>query len=396
MNMYLTLCDFINSWFGTSFGKPSKRFRKREFYKGQYYPKKFIITLNQHLLLHQFLYDLIPSDSRTKFEHDVAVKQLLLEHVIARAAWYSEDVFKYVYKEANVPNTYLPHCLEAASFNYPLYEFTTSDNFAECLRTTSYARHDLNDSPPNMKRDCDDEPMISDTLVIGSAGGLSQLSHLDIELVDIALGRYVQAMDDISIINGNNIQLTLDMIKGIQKVLEAVCFMDGVFIKPSRAEELVAKLTLCNEHRYGISPNEDNPTRRCLAMLVGGKFNRGIILNTYMIQERTDVVSKWAMTDISRSGGYVYFAYDTDALLGKAKQSITFGPRHQWFQVFEFNRVLRLPPRGTISKDRLVYRDEIFDFRPMLFGDSQRDKHLEAWDNIPATNMIYFLKEETL
>lgn len=56
MNMYLTLCDFINSWFGTSFGKPSKRFRKREFYKGQYYPKKFIIALNQHLLLHQFLH----------------------------------------------------------------------------------------------------------------------------------------------------------------------------------------------------------------------------------------------------------------------------------------------------------------------------------------------------
>ena len=171
--------------------------------------------------------------------------------------------------------------------------------------------------------------------------------------------------------------------------------MDGVFIKPSRAEELVAKLTLCNEHRYGISPNEDNPTHRCLAMLAGGKFNRGIILNTYMIQERTDVVSKWAMNDISCSGGYVYFAYGPEALLGKAKQSIIFGPSHQWFQVFEFNRVLGRP-RGTISKDRLVYRDEIFDFRPMLFGDSQRDKHLEAWDNIPATNMIDFIKEETL
>lgn len=395
MNMYLTLCNFINSWFGTSLGKPTKRLSKREYYKGQYYPKKFIARLNQHLLLREFLYDLIPSDRRAKFEHNVAVKQLLLEHVIARAAWYSEDVFKYVYKEANVPNTYLPYCLEAARFNYPLYEFTTSDNFAECLKTTSYTRHNLNESPPNMRRDCDNEPVSSDVLVIRSAASIGQLSQLDIELVDMVLDRYVQAMDDISIINGNNIQLTLDMIKGIQKVLEAVCFMDGVFIKPSRAEELVSKLTLCNEHRYGISPNEDNPTHRCLVMLAGGKFNRGIILNTYMIQERTDVVSKWTMNDISMSGSYVYFTYDTANLLGKAKQSITFGPRHQWFQVFEFNRALELP-RGKISKDKLIYRDEIFDFRPMLFGDSHQDKHLEAWDNIPAENTVDFLKEETL
>lgn len=400
MNMYLTLCDFINSWFGTSFGEPSKTFRRREYYQRNALSKNFISMLNQHLLLHQFLYDLIPDDSTAKFEHDEVVRDLLYEHILSRAAWYNSDVFRYVSKEIKDINTSistLPFCLNPLKFNYPLYEFTTSDNFTSCLETTHYVRHSLNDTPPNMKRDSEGEPRTRTTPILDLAMGLSlsQLSRLDTDLVDTVLHRYILALDDTSIINYNNAQLTLSMIKGIQKVLEAVCFMQAVYIKPDRAEQLIEKLTLCNDNRYGISPNEGNPTQRCLTMLTGGQYNRGIILNTYLARERTDIVTKEAMSDISESGSYVYMTYNQHSLLGKASMCMTFGPRHQWFQVFEFNRKSRRP-KAEISPDRLMYRDEIFDFRPMLFGDSQRDKHLEAWDNIPATNMIYFLKEETL
>ena len=399
MKIFITLCAFINSWLGTSLGEPSKTFRRREYYKRQYYPKNFIAMLNQHLLLHHFLYELTPSSNRAKFEHDEAVRTLLYEHILARAAWYNDDVFKYIYKgtvHILKSTTELPFCLDDKRFNYPLYELTTCDDFAKCLEITSYVRHSLDKAAPNMKMDCNGEPKISDEMYVDTSLSLGQLSQLDTELVDDILNRYLLSLDDTSIINSNNVQLTLDMIKGIQKVLEAVCFMRGVFIKPNRAEQLVSKLNLCNEHRYGINPNEDNPTQRCLTMLTGGQFNRGIILNTYLVRERDDVVTKWAMNDMSESGSYVYFTYDATNLLGKANQSITFGPRHQWFQVFEFNRVLKRPKAG-VGENVLVYRDEIFDFRQMLFGNSLLDKQrAEAWDTLPATNMVSVIKAGTL
>lgn len=385
MKIFLTICAFINSWFGTTFGEPSKTFRRREYYRCHTLSKNFISMLNQHLLLHQFLYDLIPDGSAAKFEHDEAVRGLLYEHILSRAAWYNDDVFKYVSKEIKDIRTSvstLPFCLDPLRFNYPLYEFTTSDSFTSCLETTSYVRHSLNDNPPNMKRDSEGEPRTSHILDLVTDLSLNQLSRLDTDLVDTVLHRYILALDDTSIINDNNTQVTLSMIKGIQKVLEAICFMRAVYIKPGRADQLIEKLTLCNQHRYGISPNEDNPTQRCLTMLTGGQFNRGIILSTYLVRERTDIVTKLAMRDISESGSYVYTTYSQDNLLGKASQSMSFGPRHQWFQVFEFNRMSKRP-KTEASPDRLVYRDEILDFKQMLF----EDKSLDSWRGAIITDL---------
>lgn len=392
MKIYLTLCAFINSWFGTKFGEPSKSFRKREYYKNHSYSKHFIAMLNQHLLLHQFLYYLTPSDSPAKFEHDEAVRVLLGEHLLARAAWHNDAVFKYVTKEMNNPKTHLPFCLAEGGFNYPLYEFTTSENFIDCLKTTSYNRHSLDETPPNFKRDCEDVPRTSNVLDIAANVSLSKLSRLDTELVDSVLHRYLLALDDMSIMNNNNAKVTLEMIKGIQKVLEAVCFMQGVYIKPGRAEQLVAKLTLCDNQRYGVSPNEDNSTQRCLAMLVGGKFNRGVILTTYLIRDRTDTTSKWAMYNLMERGSYVYFTYDPTALLSKARHCITFGTRHQWFQVFDFKRNpvdgdfkdSTISPKLSVDEDKIVYRDEILDFKHLLF----EDKTLESWKGGVITDMF--------
>lgn len=391
MKIFLALCAFINRWLGTTFGEPSRRFRRRDYYRQQHFSTHFVTMLNQHLLLHLFLYKVVPSDSMIKFEHDDAVKQILGNHIRARAAQYSEPVFKYIDKHMVNQEVKFPFCHSEKSYHYPLYELSTTVDFESSIKNTDYYRYDLVTGSPTLQRDNDDVPLSSGTLDLATDISLGKLSRLDTDLVDTVLHRYILALDDTSILNANNCVVTLNMIKGIQTVLEAVCFMQGVYIKSGRAEQLIDKLKLCAEHRYGVSPNEDNPTQRCLAMLVGGKFNRGVILTTYLVREHTDVTQKWAIHGAEEEGSFVYFTYNSASLIGKARHTLTLGKRHQWFQVFDFKRVAARPKAG-LPDSCVIYRDEILDFKQMLF----EDKTLESWKGAIITDINGIPTGETL
>lgn len=372
MNLLINLLLFIDSWLGTHLARPTKRFRRRDYFRGMMYNQNYIERLNRHLRIHEQLCKLDPSDNRTKYEHDKAVVHILNNHALSRAAWYNERVFDYVDKRLTKNSgDPIPFYSSFGYFNYPLYQITTIPDITLFLKGSRFIEECvLNDVSIRKALLRDNEEWAPrEHLLIKNQVGISEyeLNSLDSLLVEAMLRRLVLALSNKSIEQNNNVSANLRTIRNIQVILEMLCFMDGVMIKEDLASALVDKLVLCDLHSLGVVPNQDNPTKRCLAMLSSTKIEP-VTLITYIIEDEHS--SAVGLFDLQKEGAYIHVVFDSTTLLGSAQYALPVGYPYQWFQYFDFKRLS--PSRHRrISDDNIACVDKITDFRSLIVETTQ-------------------------